>query len=71
MIAFIDAYRDRFGVEFICTTLARHREGVFITARGYRAAKRRLPSKRSLRDLRIDPHHDRYPPEQLRRVWGG
>lgn len=27
MIAFIDKYRDRFSVEFICTTLNEVREG--------------------------------------------
>ena len=53
MIAFIDAFRDRFGVEFICTTLAHHRQGGFMTSRGYRAAKKRLPSKRLVRDCEL------------------
>lgn len=30
MIAFIDRYRDRFLVEFICATLNAHREGISI-----------------------------------------
>lgn len=50
MIAYIDGYKDRFGVEPICRTLNGYLEGGFITARGYRAAKRRLPSVRSMRD---------------------
>jgi len=40
MIRFIDLFKDRFGVEPICVTLAGTERG-FITARGYRAAKRR------------------------------
>lgn len=50
MIAFIDAYRDRFSVEFICQTLNRERAGGFVSSRGYRAAKTRPPSVRSLND---------------------
>ena len=41
MIAFIDQYRDRFSVEFMCQTLHQARVGGFITSRGYRDAKRR------------------------------
>lgn len=40
MITFIDLFRYRFGVEFICVTLAHYREGRFITSREYRVAKR-------------------------------
>ena len=74
MIAFIDQFRDRFGVEFICTTLAHHREGGFITARGYHAAKRRLPSNRSLRDcelipVMIDIHRENYGVYGVRKMW--
>lgn len=55
MITFIDKYRDRFGVEFICRSLAENREGGFITSRGYRAFKRRMPSARALRDQELIP----------------
>ncbi|QIM16927.1 IS3 family transposase [Leucobacter insecticola] len=54
MIKFIDTYRDRFGVEFLCRTLRAAVRG-FITSRGYRAAKRRLPSARQLRDELLVP----------------
>ncbi|MBS6618959.1 MAG: IS3 family transposase [Varibaculum cambriense] len=50
MIAYIDAYKDRFGVEPICRTLRASLEGGFITSRGYRAAKSRPASARSVRD---------------------
>ena len=50
MIAFIDEYRDRFSVEFICRTLNREREGGFVTSRGYRNAKYGEPSARTVRD---------------------
>lgn len=49
MIRFIDMNRDRFGVEPICLVL-RQTEYGFITARGYRAAKARPRSARSVRD---------------------
>jgi transposase InsO family protein len=49
MIRFIDENRGRFGVEAICRVLATTERG-FITSRGYRAAKRRAPSARSVRD---------------------
>src|SRR5690606_8499547 len=43
MIRFIDEHRDQFGVEFLCRVL---RDAVprFLTSRGYRAAKTRVPS---------------------------
>ncbi|MCT2289001.1 hypothetical protein M3F30_10510, partial [Corynebacterium sanguinis] len=41
MIRFVDEYRDRFTVEFICATLKNNREGGFITSRGYRQSKAR------------------------------
>lgn len=50
MIAYIDAYRDRFGVEPICRVLGASLEGGFITSRGYRSAKSRPASARSIRD---------------------
>lgn len=49
MISFIDVFKDRFGVERICVTLGAV-VGGFITARGYRAAKKRPASARSVRD---------------------
>ncbi len=49
MIRFIDEHRDQFGVEAICRVLSSAVRG-FITSRGYRAAKRRPPSARRLRD---------------------
>lgn len=56
MIQFIDTYRDRFTVEFICTTLKRNREGGFISSRGYRQSKARGLSSRSLRDAALIEH---------------
>ena len=50
MIAYIDEYKDRFGVEPICRVLGASLEGGFITSRGYRAAKSRPASARSIRD---------------------
>lgn len=55
MIAFIDKYRDRFGVEPICRTLRAHLAGGFITSRGYRAAQARPKSARQLRDEQLIP----------------
>jgi len=49
MSAFIDTYRDQFGVEFICATLGAVTTG-FLTSRGHRAARARPPSDRSIRD---------------------
>lgn len=50
MIRFIDEYRNRFTIEFICTTLKNNREGGFITSRGYRESKARGMSARRLLD---------------------
>ena len=52
MIRYVDAYRDQFGVEAICRTLGATECG-FITSRGYRAAKTRPRSARSLRDEQL------------------
>ena len=49
MIRFIGIFKDRFGVEPICATLAGTERG-FITARGYRAVKTRPACARRLRD---------------------
>ena len=54
MIAYIDMYKDRFGVEPICRTLGAT-EGGFITSRGYRAAKTRPISDREVRDRQLIP----------------
>ena len=58
MIAFIDTYRDRYGVEFLCRTMRAAVRG-FMTSRGYRAAKTRTPSARQLRDELIVPEIQR------------
>lgn len=52
MIRYVDQYRSRFGVEAICRTLAATECG-FITSRGYRAAKTRPRSDRSVRDEQL------------------
>lgn len=52
MIAFIDTYRGQFGVELICRTLRAALVG-WITSRGYRAAKTRVASARSLNDTHM------------------
>jgi len=49
MITFIDVMKDRFGVELVCRTM-RAAEVGFVTARGYRAAKSRPASARTLSD---------------------
>ena len=49
MIRFIDEHRDQFGVEAVCCVLSVTECG-FITSRGYRAAKARPASARTLRD---------------------
>jgi putative transposase len=52
MIAFIDTYRDQFGVEFICRILRAAIPG-FLTARGYRAARTRPACDREIRDEQL------------------
>ncbi|WP_431831466.1 IS3 family transposase [Corynebacterium pseudodiphtheriticum] len=74
MIRFIDEYRDRFSVEFICTTLKDNRVGGFITSRGYRQSKARGPSARRLRDgvliERISAiHRGNYGVYGVRKMW--
>ena len=51
MIVFIDAHRDRFGVEPICRVLSEH--GCKIAPNTYWAARKRPPSKRARRDLEL------------------
>jgi putative transposase len=48
VIAFVDAHRDRFGVEPICRVLTEH--GCKIAPNTYWVARRRPPSKRACRD---------------------
>lgn len=50
MITFINEYRDRFPVEFICWVLKEHRAGGFITARDCRTAQSRPLSARTVKD---------------------
>ena len=74
MIAFIDRYRDRFSVEFICATLDVHREGGFITFRGYRQSKSCGVSARALRDVVVierikQIRRDNYSVYGIRKMW--
>lgn len=74
MIRFIDEHKDRFGVEPICRTLAAHLEGGFITFRGYRAAKARPASARSVRDQQLtqvvgEVHARSYSVYGYRKMW--
>ena len=74
MIRFIDEYRVRFSVEFICKTLKNNRAGGFITSRGYRQSKARGLSARRLRDAvlieRIGAiHRDNYGVYGVRTMW--
>lgn len=52
MIAFIDMYRDQFGVELICRIVRAAIPG-FLTSRGYRAARTRPASDREIRDEQL------------------
>ena len=74
MIAFIDQYRDRFSVEFMCQTLHQARVGGFITSRGYRDAKRRPISARARRDEELVElirriHAANYSVYGIRKMW--
>jgi putative transposase len=51
LIAFIDAHRERFGVEPICRVLTEH--GCKIAPNTYWVARRRPPSKRACRDAEL------------------
>lgn len=73
MIAYVDMYRDQFGVDLICRTLAAT-EGGFLTSRGYRAAKTRPVSDRRLRDTVLLPvieriHAANYGVYGARKIW--
>jgi transposase InsO family protein len=67
MIAYIDAHRDRFGVEPICELLP-------IAPSTYHAAKRRPPSARALRDEELKAeiarvHAEHFGVYGARKVW--
>lgn len=71
-MAFIDAHRDRFGVEPICAVLAEH--GVGIAPSTYYAARRRPPSARAVRDAELKAqiarvHADNYGVYGAAKVW--
>ena len=71
-MAFVDAHRDRFGVEPICVVLCGH--GVGIAPSTFYAAKRRPPSTRALRDawlcaLIARVHRDDYDAYGAAKVW--
>ena len=73
MIDYIDTYRDRFGVEAICRTLGASDCG-FISSRGYRAAKTRAPSARTLSDSMLIPElvrvfEDNFSVYGVRKMW--
>ncbi|WP_369417193.1 IS3 family transposase [Corynebacterium pseudogenitalium] len=74
MIRFIDEYRNRICVEFICQTLSNHREGGFITSRGYRQSKARGVSARAFRDAALieyisEIHAENYGVYGVRKMW--
>ena len=71
-MAFIDAHRDRFGVEPICAVLAEH--GVGIASSAYWAARCRPPSARAQRDAWLCAqiarvHRDNYDAYGAAKVW--
>ena len=74
MIRFIDEYRVRFSVEFICKTLKNNRAGGFITSRGYRQSKAHgLSARRRLDAVLIERisavHRDNYGLYGVRKMW--
>jgi putative transposase len=62
-VAYIDAHRDRFGVEPICRVLTEH--GCQIAPNTYWVAKKRPPSARALRDEELKPQILRVHTENL------
>ncbi len=73
MIAFVDMHREKFGVEAICRILSTTECG-FITSRGYRAAKNRPASARSVRDEMLVEevqrlHQANYSVYGVRKMW--
>ena len=74
MIRFIDEHRNRFSVEFICQTLNKHREGGFLSSRGYRQSKARGLSFRAFRDAALveritEVHKQNYGVYGIRKMW--
>lgn len=74
MIRLIDEHRNRFLVAFVCQTLNTHREGGFLTSRGYRQSKARGLSARSIRDAALieyisEIHADNYGVDGIRKMW--
>ena len=74
MIRFIDEHRNRFLVEFIYQTLNNHREGGFLSSRGYRQSKARGLSSRALRDAALvehfrEVHAENYSVYGVRKMW--
>lgn len=72
IVAFIDAYKDLFGVEPICRVLRDH--DIQIAPSTYYAAKTRPPSARQLSDeLRLEDvkriHRENYGVYGVRKVW--
>jgi putative transposase len=59
VVAYIDAHRDRFGVEPICRVL--RSEGIGIAVSTYYAARSRPPSPRAIRDAYLEA--------EITRVW--
>lgn len=74
MITFIDTYRDRFSVEFMCRVMKEHTTSVFLTSRGYRTATTRPVSARQVQDeLLIEAlrkiHQNNYGVYGIRKMW--
>jgi putative transposase len=63
VIAFVDAHRDRFGVEPICRVLSEH--GWEIAPNTYWVARKRPPSKRAVRDAELIGEIERVYAENL------
>jgi putative transposase len=62
-VAFIDAHRDRFGVEPICRVLTEH--GCKIAPNTYYVARKRPPSARAIRDAELVVEIERVYDENL------
>ncbi|THA24053.1 IS3 family transposase [Streptomyces sp. RKND-216] len=72
LVAFIDEFKQVFGVEPICRVLTGH--GLQIATSTYYAAKNRPPSPRSVRDTELKEHigrvhADNYGVYGIRKVW--
>lgn len=70
MIRFIDEYRNRISVEFICQTLNIHREGGFLLRVGTASLKPAVLSAGSCRDAALVEHIRDVHAEKLRRLRG-